>query len=161
MAVFSPEDLKWLQDRINKTMDEFRKTDLDSSPEFKRVQDQWNRLMEDFRSTALGRDTTIPLADLLETDENLIIRVDLPGVEKENVELVVSEDLMKLTAKRTIEPEKDADLLKSERNLTFRREMSLPVAVIGDQAKAKLKDGVLEITLPKEVVTSKKRIIIE
>jgi len=142
-------------------MDEFRKTDLDSSPEFKRVQDQWNRLMEDFRSTALGRDTTIPLADLLETDENLIIRVDLPGVEKENVELVVSEDLMKLTAKRTIEPEKDADLLKSERNLTFRREMSLPVAVIGDQAKAKLKDGVLEITLPKEVVTSKKRIIIE
>ncbi|NYT02347.1 MAG: Hsp20/alpha crystallin family protein [Methanosarcinales archaeon] len=161
MAVFSPEDLKWLQDRINRTMDEFRKTDLESSPEFKKVQDQWSRLMEDFRSTALGRDTSIPLADLLETDEALIVRMDLPGVQKEDVELVVSEDLLKLTAKRSIEPERDADLLKGERNVTFRREMTLPVTVMGDEARAKLKDGVLEIALPKEVVTSKKRITIE
>ncbi len=92
--------------------------------------------------------------------------MDLPGVDKQNVDISVTEDELRVVAETRKETEtidKPGEIYhKRERSFTrFERIVKLPVAAKGDQATAKLENGVLTITLPKEVVTSRKRVNIE
>jgi HSP20 family protein len=89
--------------------------------------------------------------------------MDLPGVDKKDVEISVTDDELRVSAKRQIETEIDGKRYhKRERSYArFERTVKMPVAVKNVEAKARLADGVLEITLPKELVTSRKRITID
>jgi HSP20 family protein len=89
--------------------------------------------------------------------------MDLPGVDKKDVEISVAEEELRVSAQRKTETEvEEKGYHKRERSCAkFERMVKLPVAVKGEEAKARLADGVLEITLPKEVVTSRKRITID
>lgn len=92
-----------------------------------------------------------PKVDVLERDAEVVVRAELPGVDKDNLELSVTSD--SVTIKATTEQES-----KEEKGDYHRREISrgsfvrtvaLPVSVQSKQAKARFKDGVLELTLPK------------
>lgn len=84
-------------------------------------------------------------------------------MEKQDVEISISEDELSVTAEKKAEAElKEKDFYKRERTYRrFERSVRLPVGVKAEGAKAKLSDGVLEVTIPKEVVTSKRRISID
>jgi HSP20 family protein len=84
-------------------------------------------------------------------------------VEKGDIDITVTDSDLRVAAERETEKEvEEKDYHRRERtHKKFERIVSLPVAVKVDEAKAKLSDGVLEITLPKEAVTSRKRISID
>jgi HSP20 family protein len=119
--------------------------------------------MEEAEGAPEEADIVMPLADVRETDEEVIVTMDLPGVEKKDVDITITEDELRVAAERKTETELSLkDYHKRERTYRkFERRVSLPAAVKMDEAKARLDGGVLEIKLPKEVVTAKKRISID
>ncbi len=145
MAVISPEDIRWFQKRINRMLEEMG---IDSK-EMRRFQERLTGLMEE-----MGE---VPPVDIEERDEDIVVRVDLPGVDKKDVELTVAEDGLKLKAKREIE---EGNYYLRERRGSFERIITLPAEVKLEDAKAKLKDGILEIVIPK-VVSPRRRVTIE
>lgn len=146
MSVISTEDLKRFQDKMNRMMEEFG---IDTREEQRRVQQMLGNLV-DF-------DVPVPSADMMDTDDAVILTVDLPGVQKKDIEISISGDNLRLIAKREIP---DGDYRMQERKRTFERSFPLPAAVIGDEAKAQMENGILQITIPREV-PARKRITIE
>jgi len=137
-------------------------------PEIKRVQDKMNQLIEDFMAespAAAGafRDVMKPLADVKETDEEVVVTMDLPGMDKADVEISVTEDTLEVKAERKVEKEeKEEEFRRKERSFArFERSLTLPAEVKAEEAKASLKDGVLEVHLPKVEVTARKKVKIE
>lgn len=92
-----------------------------------------------------------PLLDLYETDENLVIEIDLPGINPEDILIKVFEDIAIIEGiKREMEKEKRLRYICMERNFdSFRRIIRLPVAVNSMAGKAIYSEGVLKLTLPK------------
>jgi len=158
------DDLKRLQKKMNKLMDELGLSDLESKylDEMQKIQKLMGELTEEVE-TGQPEGSMMPLADVRETDEAVIVAMDLPGVDKQDVDIAVSEDELRVVAEKKAETEiSEKDFHKRERTWRrFERAIKLPVAVKGDEAKARLQSGVLEVTLPKEAVTSRKRISIE
>jgi len=104
-----------------------------------------------------------PLADVQETDEEIIVTMDLPGIDKKDVDIVISDNDLSVVAERKTETEiSEKNYHKRERTYKkFERTVSLPAGVKMESAVAKLADGVLRIAIPKEVVTTRKRITID
>jgi HSP20 family protein len=90
-----------------------------------------------------------PDLEILERDKKLIIRADLPGLNKEDVNINISEHTLTIEGERKQEHESiEGGVYKSERSYGhFRREIPLPEGVNPDTAKANFKNGILEITL--------------
>lgn len=93
-----------------------------------------------------------PAVDLADTGREYVLRADLPGVAKEDLDLRVTPDGIELSAESRREREEDEkDYTYRERTYrSFRRNLALPDEVLADQVKASLKDGVLEVRLPKK-----------
>jgi HSP20 family protein len=166
MAGIIPYDeVRRLQKRMNRLMEDLGLSDFESKyvDEMQRLQKRMSELMEEAEKTPLDKSIIMPLADVKETDENVIVTMDLPGIEKEDVDISIAEDELRVMAERKTETEvSEKDFHKRERSYRkFERILKLPVAVKVDEAKASLKEGVLEVTLPKEVITAKTRITIE
>jgi len=159
------EELKKLQKRMNRLMEDLGLTDLESRylEEMQRMQKRMSDLMEEGEAASEKGDVIVPLADIRDTNEALIVTMDVPGVDKEDIDITILDDELSVAAERKTETEvTEKDFHKRERTYKkFERMVKLPVGVKIEEAKAKLTDGVLEITLPKEVVVSKKRINIE
>jgi HSP20 family protein len=158
------EDLKRLQKKMNKLMEELGLSDLESKylDEMQKIQKLMGELTEEVE-TAQPEGSMMPLADVRETDEAVIVAMDLPGIDKQDVDITISEDELRVVAEKKTETEiQEKDFHKRERTFRrFERAIKLPVAVRGDEAKARLESGVLEVTLPKEAVTLRKRVSIE
>ena len=97
-----------------------------------------------------------PKVDILDKDEALIVRADVPGIKKEDLEITIAGDRLVFEAKREFEEEQnEEDFVRHEMAYgCLYRAVHLPVEVMGDKAIAELKDGVLEITLPKVEATT-------
>jgi HSP20 family protein len=161
--LISTDEIGRLQKRLNKLMQDLGLTDLESKymDEMQKIQQRMSEIMAE--SDIGGSDVMVPLADVKETDDTVIVSIDLPGVDKKDVEISVTDDELRVSANRKTEMQvEEKGYHKRERSCDkFERMVKLPVAVRSEEAKAQLADGVLEITLPKEVVTSRKRITID
>jgi HSP20 family protein len=100
-----------------------------------------------------------PACDLYETDKDIVVKANLPGVSKDNVEVIVTEDSITIKGQTKEETEvKEKNYYRKELNYgTFQRVIPLPVTVKSDEAKATFKDGILEIRAPKTEVSPKGR----
>jgi HSP20 family protein len=97
-----------------------------------------------------------PKIDILDKEDAIVVRAEMPGVKKEDLEVTIAGDRLTLEAKREFEEEeKKEDFFRSEMSYgRLYRVIPLPVEVKGDEAEASLKDGVVEVLLPKvEAVT--------
>ena len=155
---------------MNRLLEEFGISDAEARymPEVRKIQDKMNQLIDDFMAespTAAGAfgDGMKPLADVRETDEEVIVTVDLPGMDKGDIEINVTEDTLEVKAERKAEKEeKEEEFYRKERTFArCERSLKLPAEVKADEAKASLKDGVLEVHLPKVAVTARKKVKIE
>lgn len=159
------DELRKLQKRMNKFREDLGLTDLESKylEEMQRMQKRMSDLMEDVETAGGQGEIMMPLADVRETDDAVVVTMDLPGVDKQDVDITITDDELRVVAERKTETEvTEKDYHKQERTYKkFERMVKLPVAVKIEEAKAKLTEGVLEVTLPKEVVTSRKRISID
>ena len=89
--------------------------------------------------------------DMYETDSDLVITAAVPGVSAEDVDVTVVGDVLTIRGEAKSETRSDnANYHRRERRYgTCGRSLTLPVAVQVDRAEARLKDGVLTLTLPK------------
>jgi len=92
-----------------------------------------------------------PSVDLVDTSDYLQVKVELPGVKKDDVEISLKEDLLTIKGEKKEErEEKDENRYYVESTYgTFSRRLTLPSLVKNDQVKATFEDGILVITLPK------------
>jgi HSP20 family protein len=92
-----------------------------------------------------------PLADIMETENSIIVITDLPGVKKEDINIDVSEDSIDISAKFEEEVnEEGASYIKKERSYgETKRSINLPAKINIKEATAKFNDSVLTVRLPK------------
>jgi HSP20 family protein len=92
-----------------------------------------------------------PAVEVSDTAENVVVKAQIPGMNKDEVQVTVTDDTLILKGERKEEEKKeDKNYYRREfRYGAFSRTVPLPAAVQGDKASAQLKDGVLEITIPK------------
>jgi len=104
-----------------------------------------------------------PAVDVEETNEAMIIRAELPGVNREDIKVRVAEDTVTISGERKYEAEqKDRTFHRVERAYgAFQRTIVLPVSVQGDKAAASYKSGVLELVLPKAERVKAREITVE
>jgi HSP20 family protein len=123
------------------------------------IRDDWSdQVSRFFNSWSLGPfatrsgdwDLFNPQVETFQRDDQLVIRADLPGLSKEDVQVEVTDDAVIIQGERRNETVDDREgYYRSERRYgSFYRAIPLPEGAIGDNAKATFKDGVLEITMP-------------
>lgn len=92
-----------------------------------------------------------PKVDIVDRDEDILVRADIPGVKKENLDITLTDNTITIEGSTSEEKkEEDGDYYRSETMKgSFSRTMSLPNGVNGGKAKSTFKDGVLEVVVPK------------
>jgi len=128
------------------------------------LQDQVNRLFEDTvhqgRTSQADLATWAPAADIYETENELVAKFDLPGVQESDIDVRVENNTLAIRGERKFEKEVNEDsYLRVERAFgTFTRSFSLPNIVKVDNIRAGLQDGVLTIRMPKREEAKPKQI---
>ena len=99
--------------------------------------------------------TLEPLAEISETNEKIIVSMDLPFVKKENIDLNVSEDSLEVDARleRCVRFERWGTIQRECEFKTFHKTIALPKKVIPEEANAKFRGGVLTVEIPKRRAT--------
>jgi HSP20 family protein len=92
----------------------------------------------------------VPDVDVFQRGDELVIKADLPGMNKEDITVDLTDDRVTIQGERKSEHEEErAGVFRSERSYgSFSRVVPLPTGAIADNAKAAFRDGVLEITMP-------------
>lgn len=108
----------------------------------------WSRLMT--RLPAAGGEWA-PKADIFERNGDIVIKAELPGVAKEDVDVSVEQDSLVIKGERKAEKEvKEESYYRMERSFgSFYRRLPIPEGVSADQISATYADGVLEVRIPK------------
>lgn len=115
-----------------------------------------------FRDVPTRRRPLYPPLELEDKGDNLIITAELPGIDKEAVELTVLGDTLTIAGEKKPPTENGAKYIRHERaHGKFRRLVDLPYSVVQDNIKATYKDGVLTITLPKTEEVKPRQISVE
>lgn len=97
--------------------------------------------------------------DLIETNEELVAFVSLPGASKESIDLKVTEDSLSVEAKAA---EREGRYLRRDSSsLGRRQEIRLPLEIKPEQVKASFKEGILEVHLPKLVVLNAQKVQVD
>ena len=106
----------------------------------------------------------MPRVDLIDRETEIVVRAELPGVSKDDVEVTLTEDSVTIeahTTKETKEEEEGKYYRRETSRGDFQRTLALHTGVDEDKAKATFTDGVLELTLPKLEKTQKRTVRVE
>ena len=130
------------------------------------IRDEVNRLFDNFftglpeRRRGLLEGEWAPSVDIAETDNEVVVTAELPGVKQDDVDITITDDVLTLKGEKKEEKEvKEKNYHRIERSYgSFQRSVSLPAGVQADKAKATYKDGVLHITVPKAEEAKPKQI---
>ena len=133
------------------------------------LQDRINRIFDESFSRTAESDDDIsmsawkPSVDIYETDEAIILKAELPGIKKEDVSVEVKDNVLTLKGVRTEEKEiKEKNYYRKERAFgTFSRAFNLQHRIQPDKIKARFKDGVLKIEIPKPEEEKPKQITVK
>ena len=136
----------------------------DPARELDSLQSDMNRLFDSFFGGRQGNGVSgrrwIPAMDLVETDENLVVRADLPGLSEDDVEIEIKDNVLTVSGERKAEhEEKGEGFHRVERSFgRFARSLSLPRGVDADKVQAGFSDGVLQVRVPKPEETKPTRV---
>jgi HSP20 family protein len=113
----------------------------------------WDDLMPGMRAPS-------PSVDVLDRDDEVVVKAEIPGVRKEDVELSVTDNTLTISGETQHEEkeEKENYSRREIRRGAFSRTVTLPAAVDTDKATAKFEDGMLVVSMPKLTKTSRKRV---
>lgn len=104
-----------------------------------------------------------PKVDVLDRDSEVVVKAEIPGVDKKDIDISVGDDSVIIKGEtRKEEKEEKGDYYRCEiSHGSFSRTVALPAAVDGAKATASFKDGVLELTLPKLKATKRHKISVK
>ncbi len=99
-------------------------------------------------------------ADLLDEDERIVVRLEAPGLRREDIEVSVAGERLVVSGRKRVEHEGGSGQWRVRQCAygSFRRELALPAPVISEQAQARYRDGVLRVELPKAEAARKRRV---
>jgi HSP20 family protein len=105
----------------------------------------------------------VPSVDVIDREDEVLVRAEVPGYKKEDIEISVSDSMLTIKGEtKTEEKEEKGDYYRCEiSHGSFTRMVELPSKVDDSKAKAAIKDGVLELTLPKVEKSKRRTIAIE
>ncbi len=129
--------------------------------ELERIRREFDRLIEDVLPATADREQILaPPVDMYETDTDIVVKVELPGVKKEDIEVTIKDNALHVRAERKEErEEKTENIHRIERFYgKIERVVPLPVEVKAESAKAEYKDGILEVRVPKVKVSKEAKI---
>jgi HSP20 family protein len=108
-------------------------------------------------------ETTIPYIDLEDKGDKFILSAEAPGFKKDEIDINICGNSVEISGcKETTTDEKNKSYVRKERmSESFYRTMTLPEEIIYEEVSADLKDGVLEIVLPKKNPKQRKKIAIK
>jgi HSP20 family protein len=123
-------------------------------------QDSINRLLSD---DSVKSRPWAPAVDILETENELVLKADVPGVELKDIDIQLENGTLTVKGERKFEKEaKNKGFHRMERNYgSFVRIFTVPETVDAEQVKAGYEAGVLTITLPKKEVAKPKTIKVQ
>jgi HSP20 family protein len=119
------------------------------------LQSEVNRVFDAFFGGAGNGGTRarrwVPAMDLVETDEHLVLRADLPGLRKDDVNIEIKDGALTVSGERRAEhEEKSEGFYRIERAFGgFSRSLTLPDGIDADKVDASFDNGVLEVRIPK------------
>lgn len=130
------------------------------------LRESMDKLFEDvFARRPRGQAPAIwqPAAEIFETDHEVVVRAELPGIDPKNVDITVTDDTLTIKGEaRAEQEEKGRNYYRRElRYGAFVRSLALPAEVKGDAAKASYKNGILEIRVPKSERARPKQVKVE
>jgi HSP20 family protein len=127
-----PSDVLSMRKEINRMFDSFFHGDLSDT-------------------TSAFTSAWIPPVDIAERDKDFVVRMELPGVAKEDVSITMQESVLTVKGEKKQEKEsKGSDYHRAERSYgSFQRSFTLPTGVRAEGIDASFSDGVLNIFLPK------------
>jgi HSP20 family protein len=92
----------------------------------------------------------LPTTDIYETDQALTVVVEMPSVDKTNVDINIEDDVLTIEGRIDFSKYQDLQAVYTEYNIgNFRRSFSLADSIDQDKISAEMSDGVLTLTLPK------------
>lgn len=131
---------------------------------FERFEHGWPRLPS-LIARGLGREVMLPEVDVREDDKQVMIEVDLPGVDENDVSVTMANGVMTIKGEKKSErEEKEENYYLAERSYgKFERSLKLPETIDENQIEAKFEKGVLTVTAQKkpEAVKAEKKIEIK
>ncbi len=134
-------------------------TRVNRSPLFSSFQDEMNRMLDNFwykNSFGTGWNPNI---DIAETDNDIIVKVEIPGVDPKEIDISICGDTLTISGEKE---ETGKTYYRVERSYgSFTRTIDLPSKVMTDKVEAKEHLGVLEITLPKMERAKTKKITVK
>jgi HSP20 family protein len=119
------------------------------------LQGDMNRLFDRFfegrPANGAGARRWIPPMDLVETDDHLVLRGDLPGLTEDDVDIEIKDNVLTVSGERKAEHEdKGEGYHRVERSFgSFSRSLSLPQGIDPEKVEASFQNGVLEVRIPK------------
>ena len=131
------------------------------------MQDRMTRLIDETLSRIwkedVAREVWSPPVDILERGNEVVLKVDLPGVSQEEIDIRVEENSLTIQGERRLLKEtSEENYIQIERPYgTFRRTFNIPRMIRQERIKASYKDGVLTIVLPRRQEPQPKQIMVE
>jgi len=122
-----------------------------------------NRMSDAFEDTPAALAKWAPNTDVIETNDNLVIRAELPGMTEKDINVEVTNGILTISGERKFEEEtKDKTFHRVERAYgKFDRTLTLPNNVDADKIHATFTEGLLELTIPKKEEAKPKKINLE
>lgn len=113
--------------------------------------DLFSRFLDDWDFGPLAGESWMPPMDLTEKADNIIARVELPGMKVEDIEIHVQGHILSISGRKKEESKQhDENYYHVERSYgEFRRDIALPAEVDSEKIEAHFRDGLLTVMLPK------------
>ena len=132
------------------------------------LRDEMNRLFDNFWSGDFLPERfpfarAFPTLDVTETEDAVLVKAEIPGLEAKDIEVTLSGDVLTLRGEKKEEKEENEKNVhhREVRYGAFSRSIQLPAGVEGDKVSAECKKGVLRITLPKTEKERAKKIVVK
>jgi len=128
------------------------------------LQREMNRMFDSFfrgvDEPSLLNSTWIPAVDVAEENDAYVVKVELPGVNKDDVKITLESNILTIRGEKKVENEvKEKNYHRTERSYgAFQRSFTLPTSVKSDEIDAVYKDGILTVALPKAEEAKPKQI---
>ncbi|RJP27384.1 MAG: Hsp20/alpha crystallin family protein [Candidatus Omnitrophota bacterium] len=146
-----------------------RETWWDPFRDLEVIQNEMNRMFNSSlvrwgdRDVGLLEGAWSPAIDIYDSKDNIMVKADIPGMKKDEIEVSVHGDTLIIKGEKKQEKEvKEKDYVRTERFYgSFNRAISLPAAVDASKVNASYKNGVLELVLPKKEEAKPKQLKVD
>lgn len=150
----------------------------DMYEEFRRLEETMNRIFGEMWGMPVNRGLLLPgeiatpgaieryrkpFIDLIETDKEVVANAEMPGLEKEDIKINLTEDRLEISTetKHGEEKKEKGYIYKERRSECYYRSVSLPSPIDPDNSRASYNNGVLQITMPKTEIKKKTPLKVE